>query len=330
MTIKDYVNFYNKNSKILNTEKSFVFLDHLIISLRKIKKEEKTLDLIPIIDYNNNEVFYVNPQEAQSVLDDCYQTYYYNFFVAKYDSCKKIIELISIKIPDEYDIDKNFLSLVYFKLIILSLRYSVRLISNSFGYENFFLIMKKNFKNMFKIEDSSIDETVLEVIEGLINDNFLSEKNNELFLVDDYIRLDLIGLSLLPVKIDNTEGSLKYSCYYGLSSLYNVSYNYLSTTNIEEYKKYLLNKYSNNIEKFFLLENNLEDYENLEFSKFYMFNDDNYDYIMLCKIYVDKLILNEYHFHTIINCCFKEYCYSSNRNNILYGRSYDLAWRLMP
>lgn len=76
----------------------------------------------------------------------------------------------------------------------------------------------------------------------------MRKENDNFFIVDDSLRLDLIGISLLPVQVKK----INYSCYYGLATLYFVSYKYLATLN-ESYKKYLLDKYSNDIEKYFIL-----------------------------------------------------------------------------
>lgn len=320
MTRKYYLNLLKTDKKLLNLQKSFQFLDLLLNQLKLIKKE-KSLNSIKVIDYITDEFFYVDANQAQLLFDQLYDSYYYDFFLSKYESCRSIFKNFKNRTQDEKG------GLIFLKLVLVSLKISVKLISQYIHLSEFFDIIKKNAKVFFDLNDQFINSLIKQVFEDLIEQKFFYIKEDKIFLTEDSIRLDLIVMSFLPVRINNCDSYIKYNCYYGLATLYFVARKYLLTAN-SDYTEYLLNKYGKDIEKFFLLQNNLEDYEKIDFSIFSLFKESNYDYILLSRIFIDKLILNEYFFQSIINCCFENY-YFSNRINLMYGRNYELAQRLI-
>lgn len=334
MNQKNYIIKYKSDLDILDLNSSFINLDKLIDKLEIKKLKDKNINSVEVYDYRNEKSFYVDKFEAQSTFDEFYEENYYNFFLEKFSWCRELYKSINIRIMSGDDIStKEFndnLTMIYFKSVMFSLKSLVTLKSHSINYNDFKSKLHFSFELFFDLEYENIVSICDEVIEGLIKDNLILKEKQNLFISDDAVRLDLIVISFSPVQVqgENSAFEIKYSCYYNLVSLYFVITKYLSTINLE-YNEYLYNKYCNDTERFFILNNFLENYKDFDFSKNFIFKNDSYDYNLLCRIYVGKLILNDYCNQIIINSCFSCYYYSLRRNN-LYRLSHDLLQRLVP
>jgi hypothetical protein len=174
-----------------------------------------------------------------------------------------------------------------------------------------------NFRNSF-CED---------FLSKLAEYGFFEYSLNNLRLLDDCLLLDLFYCSLLPLKVIDDDSSINYSCYYCSATLVFVIVKFTKTRKSEYFFESItsVNKdLKRKVSIFF------DDYYDLDFNKFGNLKNNHNFYTCLKLIYIDKIILNDYFFHSVIISCFKNYYYCNQRPNILYDKSGDLVNRLVP
>lgn len=289
---------------------SFDFLHKL---LNNLKKNEKIFSdtTLKIYDYRDDSIFFIDKMKAQSILDELYLEYYYNFFLKKHKDC----QLIFSKISNFYSLDYKD-SFVFFKIVLTSISVSI----DSFDFTiNFSKLTNLILKQGYFIPCDIREKWSQELIKILIEEKIfiLEKKLNKLVLSNHCLALDLIYLSVNSLEITKSDNisSIYYSCYYGIATLVFVVKKFLSTRTFFDIDV--------KFNKFY------EDYSDLDFERFKSI-ENNYNYSFLKLIYIDKLILNDYIFHCIITSCFEKYIFSSKRKNVLYDKSGDFFNRLIP
>lgn len=312
--------------KFKGIEQGFFFLDYFLDQCEKLEKKNnfENNNTTCIIDYRNLNRMYFDSEMIQLYYNNFYVEFLYEFYFRnyfyyeKFRSCLKFF-FHDLKLDEEKEI-------IYIKMILRNF-FGCFYTQSENKIELTFLV------NSFKLKLSQVfsEELSKDLSENLINVFFeekLIKKNdqdNSFSLVDVYFFSHLKFMSLSVVKIYPIDSpNIKYSCSYGLVNLTTVISKFLLTKNIfvsNFFKKEFLPYLDSNFFDFYV--NN--DYFNLDPYQFIdKINtlDDDSKYIFFVS-FVDKLIINSYCFHTIINSCFENY-YNYNIPNILYDKSPNL------
>ena len=207
---------------------------------------------------------------------------------------------------------------------MLGLSRSLDATTNLLNEEKLFQVISKQ---LYFFPEEVKQSFCVDFIKKLISNVFLILDSEGLKLMDDGLLLDLSYFSLLPPRINDDEKSIEYSCYYCSATLVLIVAKFTKTRN-SEYFFALFAKLPIFLQKKVL--DFFDDYYNLDFTQFAEYRHDDIFYKTLKLIYIDKIILNDFIFNSIIISCFEKYYFDANRPNIMYDKSGDLVNRLIP